>query len=489
LPRLPFSEYIHELELEDGRRRGIRGSVGDCDLTALRIGVSRGQESLVRQFQKRAPIIHSPAPPCPTGDPSLIKRVLRLKQRRNSLDWRRRDEWGRMLIHWAAENGQTAMVRWLIEDGSMALWPDSAGKLPLDLAAQNGHTETVKLLLTKLPRTNPPPKTRAFHTAVKNGHVETAQFLLARKADVNAKDGLEMQRSALHLAAARGLDEMIRLLLDHGADLEAADLRDQTALCCAISAQQEKTVELLLGRGANCSFKNRMGESAVHFAAMTGNIAIFRHLLNYGAALNARCSHGTALHHAAEGGHKSLVRLLLDSGMHVDAKERFPYTPLILAVSKGHTDTASLLLSCGANVHTAKSIGFFRDTALHVAAGRGDIRMTRLLLDYGAYVNTRNNAGRTALHSAIAKFTDRNGAAVISLLLEQGADPNALDKNKQNPLHYATKFALKEVCELLLDHVAHRDAGDYCGHIVRYRMGDPSFPGYLSTLQKEVLAV
>src|SRR5438034_11798976 len=109
--------------------------------------------------------------------------------------------------------------------------------------------------------------------------------------------------------------------------------------------------------------------------------------------------------------------------MHVDAKEMFASTPLLLAVSKGHVDTVSLLLDNGANIHTVHSVGFFRDTPIHFAANRGDIRMTRLLLDRGAHVNLPNNAGRTALHCAVAQFVDRDDAALISLLLERGADP------------------------------------------------------------------
>lgn len=94
-----------------------------------------------------------------------------------------------------------------------------------------------------------------------------------------------------------------------------------------------------------------------------------------------------------------------------------------------------------------------RDTLLHMAAGDGNIKATKMLLDKGAYVNGRNRFGQTPLH-----LCSRDGSAEIArILLDAGADANASDKGNDTVLHDACMWGNTEIVRLLLAHGAQVD--------------------------------
>jgi len=84
------------------------------------------------------------------------------------------------------------------------------------------------------------------------------------------------------------------------------------------------------------------------------------------------------------------------------------------------------------------------DTALHVAAAKGDAKEVERLLGEGAGVNATNKDGRTPLHVAANE-------AVAVLLLQKGAEVNARSNNGETPLHVASGAGRKEVGAELLD--------------------------------------
>ncbi|KAA0170882.1 hypothetical protein FNF28_01155 [Cafeteria roenbergensis] len=123
--------------------------------------------------------------------------------------------------------------------------------------------------------------------------------------------------TSLMWAASEGANEVVGLLLDYGADLEARDDEACTALVLATTNGRNETVKNLLARGADLEAKDAFGS--------------------------------TALMWAAEMGHSELVDTLLDSGAELEARNRFGCTALIWAVEQGHADVAVLLMERGAN--------------------------------------------------------------------------------------------------------------------------------------------
>ena len=160
-------------------------------------------------------------------------------------------------------------------------------------------------------------------------------------------------------------------------------------------------------------------------------------------AVGAECN--TALHHAARGGHQATVRLLLDQGAHINARDIAGKTPLHRAAFCGGEATVGLLLDYGADIKAKDSNS---QTPLHKAAwGEREV----LLLDRGADVEARISHEQIPLHNA----SSCGHEATIGLLLDRGAGIKAKDSNSQAPLYKAV-WGGREV--LLLDRGADIEA-------------------------------
>jgi hypothetical protein len=116
----------------------------------------------------------------------------------------------------------------------------------------------------------------------------------------------------LWVAAAFGLEDIVRVLLEKGADVKAKDTNGETALHQAARSGHEATVRLLLEKGANVMAIGDSGRTALHMATRWGSEAAVRLLLERGADVIAKDKYGkTALYYAAWNGHEAEVKLLL----------------------------------------------------------------------------------------------------------------------------------------------------------------------------------
>jgi ankyrin repeat protein len=159
-------------------------------------------------------------------------------------------------------------------------------------------------------------------------------------------------------------------------------------------------------------------------AAQARDRAAAEKLLRTGADVNAAQGDGmTALHWAAVNGDIATTEMLIRAGGNVAARTRLgAYTPLALAAEAGHGAVAAALVNAGADVHAVDSSG---TTVLMLAAASGNVDTIRLLLDAGADVNARESAmEQTALMFAAA----HNRAGAIRLLLARGARLDASTK-------------------------------------------------------------
>jgi hypothetical protein len=124
----------------------------------------------------------------------------------------------------AAARGSVPMASLLIENGSKPGAPGGRGETPLMRAAEHGHLELVKLLAEHGADLNAKgvQGTTALHYAVQNGQTDIASYLLGRGADINAVDEMNLGRTPLGIAAYYGDADLVRLLLEHGADPRVA---------------------------------------------------------------------------------------------------------------------------------------------------------------------------------------------------------------------------------------------------------------------------
>ena len=225
--------------------------------------------------------------------------------------------------------------------------------------------------------------TTALIRAASSGHVGLVKLLMSRGADPTKAN---WYGSALHCAAEAGQCESIRFLLDSGMNIDLRDDFGRTPLHCAADQRHILAIELLLDMGADPNTRDHVGGKLIHDAAQIGDERLMRRLLrDERVDISATTVGGkkgkTALHCAAMGGHAGIVRMLLDVGVEIDAKDGGGYTALHLAAWGGEEDVVRLLVEAGANVN-AKSDG--KTTARYLAAAANHESIQELLLEHGA---------------------------------------------------------------------------------------------------------
>lgn len=154
----------------------------------------------------------------------------------------------------------------------------------------------------------------------------------------------------LHDAAAAGDSAQLHvLLLQDKAELNVPDSKGQTPLVLAVGSGSAQAVDELLLAGANVNRCGPQGWTALHEAALHGDVASTQKLLARRANPNARerQNHGTPLHVAAFQGQLEICRLLLKAGAKAAARDKEGLTPAFHAKDQAHPDVYRLLKSAG----------------------------------------------------------------------------------------------------------------------------------------------
>ncbi len=207
-----------------------------------------------------------------------------------------------------------------------------------------------------------------LHDAVRAGDKAAVESLLVGGADVDENDYI--LGTALHIAVSQGNVDIAKILIDQGADLQAA------------SEQQ--------------------GARALHLAAAFNDIVMLALLLDSGADTESRDDdHRTPLFRAAIPGHTEAVRLLLDRGAELEARDGIrARTPFMMASYFGRLNIVELLIDRGADINATDTHG---ESALSFAVGitsfynAGGPALIEYLVANGADLNVKNNAGLTPL--------------------------------------------------------------------------------------------
>ena len=250
--------------------------------------------------------------------------------------------------------------------------------------------------------------------------------------------------TALTTAAGGGEMDMVRLLLDWGADVNTVDNNYGTALATAAYCGNLDIVLQLLDQGANVNIVGDRYGTALATAAYAREMDIVRLLLDRDADANIVGCYGTALAAAASGGRKDIVSLLLDRGANVNTVGGKYGTALAAAAYEGKMDIVLLLLDRGAN---ANIVGDKYGTALAAAASGGEMDIVRVLLDWGADVNTVGGEYGTALATAAYE----GQLAIVLMLLVRGANVNTVGGEYGTALASVVARWDIDIVKLLLD--------------------------------------
>ncbi len=152
----------------------------------------------------------------------------------------------------AAMGGDTEVIKFLLDKGVKVDAKNKQGQTALIVAAAAGHTDAIQLLLDRganIHERDVNRRTALNHAVNIRGHVEAARVLLGRGADINARDDPANRTILMHAAQSANL-AMVRLLLEKGAEVNARDDSGRTALSYARGKDIEEIEKLLIEHGA-----------------------------------------------------------------------------------------------------------------------------------------------------------------------------------------------------------------------------------------------
>ncbi|KAJ5720553.1 uncharacterized protein N7483_008487 [Penicillium malachiteum] len=264
--------------------------------------------------------------------------------------------------------------------------------------------------------------------AAKHGHSDVVELLLEAGAEIDAR--AHHQRTPLLLAAKKGHSDVVKVLLEAGAEVDARDHYQGTPLSYSAGQGYSDMVKLLLETGAEVDVRDKNQETPLSYAARHGYFDVMKLLLEAGAEVDVRDENQeTPLSHAARRGRSDVVKLLLEAGAEVDSRDIDQRTPLQYADqdSEDYSNTAKLLLEAGADVYLSS---MSQRIPLSCAASQGYSDVVKFLLEAGAEGDSRDSDERTPLSLAAG----RGRSNVVELLLEAGAEVDSRDIDQRTPL-------------------------------------------------------
>ena len=443
------------------------------------------------------------------------------------VDTRRAD--GATALLWAAHWDDRETVRQLLGAGADVDAADDHGVTPLIRAAENASAGTVDLLLAAGadPKAAQTSGLTALMVAARTGSIEVVRALLAHGADVNAAT-TETSATALMWAVAAPHRVIVERLLEGGAEIGVSTSKGMTPLLTAAQQGDIEMARLLISAGADVNQPGADGTYPLPFAIVDGHDAFALFLIEQGADPNGTIGGIPALAAAAgntdawsfhwdreHGGAQYAVRARAGGGrIYLTPAQRLPIVEALLdagADPNGRITTSAVLMnyighptkgafesfSCGTGdlrgatplwvaAHDANGQGYVPvPAAVSMENARHQAAIIERLLAAGADPGLAIDDGTTPFMAAagLGQCTFRpnlkrglrsQGAeAVVPVLLEAGADINAINEADFTALHGAAYRGLNEVVDYLVANGADIDARDYRGR-TPYRLAEGS---------------
>ena len=265
---------------------------------------------------------------------------------------------GQNALMWAAAEGHSDVVDFLIQNHADVKAVSKGGFTPLVFAAQKGDVHSVRSLLDAglSPNYVLPNGTGLLSVAVAGDKPDVVQVLLEHNADVNIAD--KAGNTPLHLAAQAGSLEIVKLLLAKGADPNALTAKvappagkaasspfriqvgQQTALMLAAKANHEDVMRALVAGGADPKIRAQDGTTLLMAAAGSGHLATVQYGYELDPEVDAVTTRKSTVMHAAVTGTLQVstqpeicdvIRFLASKGADVDPEDVNGRTPIVIA--------------------------------------------------------------------------------------------------------------------------------------------------------------
>lgn len=329
----------------------------------------------------------------------------------------------------------------LLRHGAKTEGPELGFCTPLQCAMSESNLEFCQLLLSH----GANPNNAGFGDpimgiAAGNGDFEIVKLLIEKGADVDAVS--ELGWTALHKAAENDRREVQTYLLDRGADVDIQSQSGHTAISLAVSNNHPEVVKQLIDRGANVHLASTNGWSPIQLAYDSGEIT--RLLMEAGADGRRATNDLTPLYFAASRNSTETVQALIVAGVDLEQEQvnDTHNTALTIAVKNGHVDSARALLEAGANInHRSDRQNFPLQYAVIY-----DLRsMVRLLLEFGASTELVDQDGDTALC-----IVEKTSLEVVKMLANIGANLDSRNKLNETTLCKAVDLRKVEMVKYLI---------------------------------------
>jgi ankyrin repeat protein/tetratricopeptide (TPR) repeat protein len=341
----------------------------------------------------------------------------------------------------------TALVRQLLEAGASTEW--TSGSLTiLHSAAKTNRPHILGLLLdynADIDALCPEGHTPLFY-ACSEGHLGIVKRLLNAK----QKPILDLVGSStiipLHIAVYHGFLQIVEILLDKGAEIEAISI-GLKPLQLAMENGKGKMLKYLLSRGAS---PNSFGREpfAIHTAAKKGYRDMLHIVLDFKVDVDSQDVQGrTAIFWAACNGHGIILDDLLAKRGDPSISHVSGLTPFHMAASKGHINILKRLLDLSrSNLSTTTKVGW---TPLHVTAEGASLEAVQFLLSSSADPNIATAPSTVLQEAIIARSLE-----VVESVLAAGVDINAQSRRGFTALDTAVQTNQIEMVDFLLQHGA-----------------------------------
>ncbi|VDK17475.1 unnamed protein product [Anisakis simplex] len=428
-----------------------------------------------------------------SGHEVIVERLLQAKA-----DVDRKDAEGRTALMAAAFMDHSNIVSLLLKTFQLV---DSSGATALHLTLANcahseEHHQTVVELINGGSDVDIEDMNgrNCIHLAAYHGD-SNLEIMIQRCKNIDTQD--QCGRTALMLASCQGKMLACQKLIENGADIDCIDNNGRTALILAAMHANTDICKMFISLGADEAHKDNDGAVALHYASMHsskelvsilctpttviatdchGNhplliaaqhpyVEVVEELLNLGAPIHLQSHEGqSALRIAALAHNEGVVRCLVEYMLkdESDANELIEpdleSTPLLHTVMIAR-DTAMCCVLLSLGTSTAVRDAYAR-TCAHVVAQINDVKMAELIKEYGANFETRDEAGRTPLMTAVWA----SNYEIAHYMLESvGVSPNAVDFQGATALNIAAQIGHRDLVVLLLKFGAESSLCDNLG--------------------------